>query len=236
MLSSLDEASDHEARVADYLLRETDFLLRRPDVLMALEVPHRAAGSAISLIERQVRVLRQQLETEHNRLLHLIARARDFEALSEHLHRLVLRLIAARDAQQVCGVLQETLLNELSADAMALKLFATEDDQGFRDDPLTLAFRDFVDRHQALCGPLDETKAGMLFGGAGGSIRSTALVPLHADGHAGVLAIGSRDPARFTPDMRTDLLDRLGEIVSQKLHVIQLDLHVDLPEVLKELA
>jgi uncharacterized protein YigA (DUF484 family) len=221
------ETPDLEAIVVEYLLSDPTFFIRNPKILAALEIPHGTAG-AVSLIERQVRLLRKQLEAERHRLTHLIARAREYEALSGRLHHLVLKLIAAQDSQQICAVLKDALLSEFSAEAMTLKLFRTEDESGPRPDPLTLAFRDFVDRHQALCGPMNSEKARILFGTAGAEIRSAALVPVHADGHAGVLAIGSRDGERFRPDMGTDLLDRLGEILGQKLRLVPLG-HCDEP-------
>jgi uncharacterized protein YigA (DUF484 family) len=215
------ETPDRDQEVAAYLLHHPQFFERNPHVLAALEIPH-DTGDAISLIEQQVRVLRRQLEAERQRLTHLISRAREYEALSERLHHLVVKLIAAQDAEQVCGLLKNALLSEFSAEAMTLKLFATETESPARSDPLTLAFRGFLDRHHALCGPLDREKAQMLFGPAGAEIRSAALVPVRADGHAGVLAIGSRDGDRFGPDMGTELLDRLGEIVGQKLRIIHI--------------
>jgi uncharacterized protein YigA (DUF484 family) len=215
------ENPELEAEVAEYLLGDPTFFARNPKILTALEIPH-DSGAAVSLIEQQVRLLRKQLEAERHRLTHLISRAREYEALSGRLHHLVLKLIAAQDSQQVCAILKDALLSEFSAEAMTLKLFQTEDESGPRPDPLTLAFRDFVDRHHALCGPLSSEKAQILFGAAGAEIRSAALVPVHADGHAGVLAIGSRDGERFRPDMGTDLLDRLGEILGQKLRVVPL--------------
>lgn len=216
---SVMEDPGFDGKVAAYLMTDPGFFDRHPQVLAALEIPH-ASGAAVSLIEQQVRVLRKQLEAERSRLTHLIARAREYEALSGRLHHLVLKLIAAQDSEQVCTLLKDALLTEFSAEAMTLKLFQIE--SGPLTDPLTLAFRDFLDRHHALCGPLDQEKAQMLFGPAGARIRSAALVPVRADGHAGVLAIGSRDGERFRPDMGTELLDRLGEVVAHKLHVIPL--------------
>jgi uncharacterized protein YigA (DUF484 family) len=215
------EDPDLESRVIEYLLNDPTFFARNPKVLAALEIPH-DSGAAVSLIEQQVRVLRKQLDAERHRLTHLISRAREYEALSGRLHHLVLKLIAAQDSQQICTLLKDALLTEFSAEAMTLKLFQTEGEVGTRPDALTLAFRDFVDRHHALCGPLNTEKAQILFGATGAEIRSAALVPVRADGHAGVLAIGSHDAERFRPDMGTELLDRLGEILGQKLRVVPL--------------
>jgi uncharacterized protein YigA (DUF484 family) len=215
------EEPDLESRIIDYLLKDPTFFARNPKVLAALEIPH-DSGAAVSLIEQQVRVLRKQLEAERHRLTHLISRAREYEALSGRLHHLVLKLISAQDSQQICALLKDALLTEFSAEAMTLKLFQTDDESGTRPDPLTLAFRDFVDRHHALCGPINTEKAQILFGATGATIQSAALVPVRADGHAGVLAIGSHDAERFRPDMGTELLDRLGEILGQKLRIVPL--------------
>lgn len=216
-----DELADPEAQVVRHLLHNPDFFERNPQVLQALEVPHRSAG-AVSLIERQVQLLRRQLETERNRLAHFLARAREYEALTLRIHQLVLKLIAARDIRQLCALIQSDLAGEFSADAVALKLFDTLATGTAPSDPLTLAFSDFIDRHHALCGPLDTHKAALLFGQAGTGIQSAALIPLQAGRHSGILAIGSHEPERFPPDTSTDLLDRIGELISHKLHVMPL--------------
>lgn len=213
-----------EDAVAEYLMAHPDFFERQPELLARLRVPH-ASGQAVSLIEHQVNVLRQQLQAERRRLAHLIARARDFETLSARLHNLALLLMAADDLVQVRAVLGEVLCREFDAEAVTLKLFPLHADAPTRrtdPDPAVAAFLDFLGREQSLCGPLSEQQNRVLFGDERQSIRSVALVPVRAQDRCGVLAIGSGDPARFGTDMGTDLLDRLGEIVSQKLRLLQL--------------
>ncbi|MFY9975546.1 MAG: DUF484 family protein [Chromatiaceae bacterium] len=208
-----------EATVAAYLRTHPEFFERHPDVLADLHVSHVTSG-AVSLIEHQVQVLRRQLETERSRLSHLISRARDYESLSNRLHGLVLQLIPAVDLAQLRAALEEALAREFSAEAVTLKLFPIDLEQGGEPDPLTLEFLGFLDREHALCGPLGEDKNQVLFGDLGAGVRSAALVPIRAPGRSGVLAIGATDPERFKPDMGTDLLDRLGEIVSGKLEAL----------------
>jgi uncharacterized protein YigA (DUF484 family) len=207
-----------EATVAAYLRTHPEFFERNPEVLADLHVSHVTSG-AVSLIEHQVQVLRRQLETERSRLSHLISRARDYESLSNRLHGLVLQLIPAVDLAQLRAALEEALAREFSAEAVTLKLFPIDLEQG-ESDPLTLEFLGFLDRQHALCGPLGEDKNQVLFGDLGAGVRSAALVPIRAPGRSGVLAIGATDPQRFKPDMGTDLLDRLGEIVSGKLEAL----------------
>lgn len=208
-----------EATVAGYLSSHPDFFERNPEVLARLQVPH-GPGGAVSLIEHQVKVLRRQLETERARLTHLITRAREYESLSTRLHGLVLQIIPATDLPALGDALQDALRREFSAEAVTLRLFPVDPRAVGDTDPLTDAFRGFLDREHALCGPLDSDKRLILFGEAGGAVRSAALVPIRAEGRSGVLAIGAADPERFKPDMGTDLLDRLGEIVGQKLRTL----------------
>ena len=211
------EAIAEDAVVA-YLAAHPELFEHHPDLVAELRVPH-ASGHAVSLIERQVAVLRGQLQTERRRLAHLIARAQDFETLSARLHGLSLHLIAAQDLEHVQTVLRESLCRDFNAEAVVLKLFRLESDAA-DPDPTVAAFTDFLDREHSLCGPLDTERSGVLFGDQSEAIRSAALIPVRTDAHCGVLAIGSSDPERFGADMGTDLLDRLGEIVSQKLRVL----------------
>ena len=209
-----------EDAVAAYLEAHPSFFERHPDLMVRLTVPH-ASGRAVSLIERQVGVLRGQLETERHRLAHLIARARDFETLSGRLHDLALQLIAAHDLERVQTALSEALRQEFNAEAVTLKLFPLKSDADASEpDPTVNAFREFVDREHALCGHLDAERNDVLFSNQSEAIHSAALIPVRADMQSGVLAIGSSDPERFGAEMGTDLLDRLGEIVSQKLRVL----------------
>jgi len=194
-----------EDAVAEHLRAHPEFFERYPELVAELRVPH-ATGQAVSLIEHQVGVLRGQLRTERQRLAQLIARARDFEALSARPHDLSLRLIAAQDQEQL-----ETL---------TLKLFPLESDATTKPGPKVAAFVQFLDREHSLCGPLDPEHNGILFGEQSEVIGSAALIPIRTDDRCGALAIGSRDRGRFDADMGTDLLDHLGAIVSQKLRTL----------------
>jgi len=206
---------ENEQAVAEYLLRHPDFLIRHADVLSKLHVPH-GSGGAVSLIEHQVAVLREQLGTERGRLNHLVARAREYEQLANRLHELTLKLIVARNLDHARTALDAALREEFNAEAVTLKLFPVEREQRARD-PMVNSFIDFIDRNRCLCGPLHQEQSESLFGDRAAMIRSAALVPIKGHEQTGVLAIGSSDPKPFAPDMGTDLLERLGAITSAKL-------------------
>jgi uncharacterized protein YigA (DUF484 family) len=214
-----------DAEVVTFLMEDPGFFERHPDLVASLQIPH-PSGPAISLVGHQVGILRGQLEDERRRLAHIIARARDYEALSDRLHSLTLSLIVAPDQARIEAVLHEALCRELNAQCVTLKLFPVPDREtqgaegGAPTDPLLAAFRDFTDRRHCLCGPLDAKKARLLFADLGVRVESAALIPIRAGDRTGILAIGSGDGARFRPDMATDVLDRLGEVVGHRLQAL----------------
>ena len=208
-----------EATIAAYLRGHPDFFERNPEVLAEVQVAH-GPGGTVSLIEHQVKVLRRQLDTERGRLAHLITRAREYESLASRLHALVVQIVPVCTHEALCQVLNDALRREFDAAAVVLKLFPIDPGTAPDGDPITEAFQGFIDRETALCGPLDAAKNQILFGARGAGVSSAALVPIRAEGRSGVLAIGSAEPDRFKPEMGTDLLDRLGEIVGQKLRAL----------------
>lgn len=204
-----------EASIGAYLSEHPDFLLRNPEVLAQLQIPHQTQG-AVSLIERQVGVLRQQLETERSRLNAVMARAQSYEQIASRLHQLTLKLIASQTMDAACSALRDSLRDEFAAEAVALRLFPIDERQRAKD-PLVQTFVDFIATQECVCGELPEPQTEALFGDEAAQVRSAALVPISGSDHSGILAIGSSDPDRFTTDMGTDLLERLGAIASAKL-------------------
>lgn len=208
--TGLDETS-----IGTYLSEHPEFLLRNPEVLARIQIPHQTQG-AVSLIERQVKVLRQQLETERSRLNAIMERAQSFEHIASRLHQLTLNLIAAQTMDAACNALRDSLRDEFGAEAVALRLFPIDERQRAKD-PKVQTFVQFIETQECVCGELPQQQTEALFGEKAAQIRSAALVPISGSDHSGVLAIGSRDPERFTTDMSTDLLQRLGAIASAKL-------------------
>ena len=119
---SADQAPPDDASIAAYLRAHPDFLARHPDVLAALEVPH-AAGSAVSLIERQVAVLRERLAGTQDRLADVIAAAQRNESLYARLVDLATALAAAPDCAAVGARVLDALRAAYGAEHAALVLF-----------------------------------------------------------------------------------------------------------------
>ena len=212
-----------EDSIGDYLQANPDFFERHSGLLNSLRLPHDAGGPAVSLVERQVLVLRQKNVKLERKLKDLVDVARSNDALASRIHALAMLMLAAPDQSGVVRVLEEQLRVSFNADQSVLVVFdapAGAADTGRflrvvgRDDPAIASFRTFLQSHAPRCGQVRDAQRDYLFGTGNIEIGSVALVPLGDKSDLGFLAIGSRDSDHFHPGMSIDFLARLGELVS----------------------
>ena len=88
------EDDSTEDAVHDYLEANPDFFENHGDLLSSLRLPH-VSGAAVSLVERQVSVLRQKDLKLERKLKELIDVARVNDVLGTKMHQLTLHLLAA---------------------------------------------------------------------------------------------------------------------------------------------
>lgn len=222
----VDHALSDEA-VRGYLEANPDFFEDHADLLGSLRLPH-TAGGAVSLVERQVSMLRQKDLKLERRLKDLLEVARANDALAAKIHRLTLHLFGAGSLAETLEVCETTLRTTFDADQSVLVLFgdpAHFEDVGAgrfcrpmrRDDPALQAFDTFLAGNSPRCGQIRDAQRDCLFGPGTDEIGSCALVPLGTNSDAGFLAIGSADADRFHPGMSIDFLARLGDLVAAAL-------------------
>ena len=215
-----------ESVIADYLKSHPDFFERHPLILLGLKLPHRTGGSAISLVERQVSMLRQRNAQLERQFKDLVAVAKSNDALVEKIHQLGLKLMRASDLPARLERLETGLREDFGAERAVLVLFddkapADAAREGFvrrlaADDADVKPFAAFLRAAKPRCGPLRDRQK-YIFELEADSVSSAALVPLGADASLGFLIIGSRDPDHFHPGKRMDFLARLGELLSVAL-------------------
>jgi uncharacterized protein YigA (DUF484 family) len=225
-----NEETAHEQQLATdleliSLLRDNpDILNRHPELIAALEVPHQS-GSAVSLIERQVGVLRQQMQTQENRLRELMDVARDNERLAEIRHRLVIDLLSTHDVDDVISIVLDTFKTELSADHAVVKLFSEDKEQIEQsaglfvdvNDSALNAFKTMLQHRNTVCGRSTEEQKTYLFEDKAEKIKSVAIIPLIAGANLGLIGLGADDAQRFKSSMGTEFLSQVGELISASL-------------------
>lgn len=213
-----------EQTVADYLAAHVDFFEQHSALLQALSLPH-AAGGAVSLVERQVALLRDQSESQKQQLEELIVVARENDRLNGQLHQLTLLLMECQGLEGLLTLLVSRLRRDYAADVATLHLLAAPKDERLlgRDEFVTDRaglrdpFQQMLRSGKPFCGRLKEPQRALLFAKQADSVASAVVLPLGKEGRVGLLAIGSHDANRFSAGGDTAFLQRMAQVISAAL-------------------
>jgi uncharacterized protein YigA (DUF484 family) len=223
----LTAAEAEEESIAAYLQRNPDFFERHQAVLARLRLPHARGGTTISLVERQIEVLREKHAAVENKLAELVRVARANDAISERLHRFTRRLLqSAVPREQAVARIEAGLREDFDAFNAALVLIGEESAPAAAarfvrtvpaSDPNLKSFESLFSSGKPRCGQARDSQREFLFGPEGVEMASVALVPLGDKGSVGLLALGSADRERFHPAMSTEFLARMAELIAASL-------------------
>jgi len=210
-----------EQSVADYLRRHPGFFEDKPTLLADLRVPH-ATGSAVSLVERQVAVLRESNTGLQKQLKELVQVARENGQLNAQLHKFTLQIIENDSLDALLILINKQLCRNFSASRVALRLLVgagdgksvSRDEFPADADAFRGLFRRLLRAGKPHCGPLNGEQLVALFGEQAESIASSAVLPLGKQGDLGLLAIGSFEKDRYHTSMDTSFLDNLAEVIT----------------------
>ncbi|SDU36466.1 DUF484 family protein [Halopseudomonas salegens] len=213
-------------QVASYLRRHPAFFAEHDDLLPELIIPHER-GHSISLVERQVKLLRERNIEMRNRLNQLMDVARDNDRLFEKSRRLILDLLEADSQEQIIAQVEDSLRNDFQVPFASLILFSETERFSNAHCVTHQAAREAIghllDSGKTLSGILRPEELAFLFGDGGKDVASCALSPIQHQGLHGVLALGSRDPGHYKQASGTLFLgfiaDALGRLL---LHPPQL--------------
>lgn len=215
-----------EESIAAYLQHNPDFFERHQTVLLRLRLPHARGTSTISLVERQIEVMREKHAAIESKLAELVTVARGNDAIAEKLHRFTRRLLQAQSRADAVGRIEASLREDFDAFHSVMLLIGEYPDllpQRFvravaRDDPGLKSFETLFDAGKPRCGQARDSQRELLFGPDSAQIGSIALVPLAQHGAPlGVLALGSPDRDRFHPGMSTEFLGRMADLIGDAL-------------------
>lgn len=221
-------AAVDDASVAEYLEAFPDFFERHPQLLQRLRLPDARNGrTTVSLLERQVEVLRSRNVQIDRRLAEFIEIARTNDELAAKIHRLTTRLVHARSLERVVDAVEASLREDFDVQRAVLVLFREDAslaarDSNFvrhtqRDSQEMRGFESLFSSGRPRCGQVRDSQRDYLFGAAGSGIGSIALTPIGPGGSLGLLACGAASSNRFNPTMSTEFLARIGELIAAAL-------------------
>ena len=191
-------------------------------MLAELSLPH-DSGKAISLLERQVTILRERGIEARQKLNNLLANARNNDQLFDTTRNLVLALLRAKDITELVNVTQDQLANHTSIDACEIILVdfdginvantvRVESEAKLKQD-----FSDVFRLKRTHCGPLESSDIAYLFPN-NESIRSTALCPVMHNSHIlAMIAFGNQEDNYFNVNLDTLFLDFIGRVIGAVL-------------------
>lgn len=195
-------------QVAAYLLENPEFFTQFPQVIEKISIPHAHKGS-VSLVELQSEQLRKKVRSLSHKLNQLISIAKQNEAIYRVYADLNLRILKCTNLDDLKFILEEVIQENLQLASVTLKPF-----KGAHALP-EIQQRLFIEkrfkRHKFFFGRLSEHERKLLF--ADQEANSVALLLIGDLGEFGILAIGSKDPGHFNPEMDTLLITQLQQFL-----------------------
>lgn len=212
--------------IIDYLRGHPDFFVKHPELLAGLKIPHMTDENVPSLIEYQVKRLREQVNTLQRQKEQLEQHTGLNRGLAENIHQLSLQLLSSANLNELYCNLCQGLKTFYSADRVLLLLFARTgkitaySDMKFMSPRcrLKFMFTELFHRGKPLCDSLQEEHLNVLFVKNVASIKSTVLLPMNHKSWQGLLILGSGEANRYRHGFDLELLVYLRDILLVLLH------------------
>jgi len=210
------------AQVRAYLIEHPDFFNENFDLLERLALPHQSGG-AISLVERQVGVLRERNQEMRGSLNELMTIAGENDRLFTKTRRLTLELLSATSLANLIEKLYDSLGMDFRLEFYSLTFL---DDAASSEGTLAnhIAREQLhgqvaraVDSGQPVIGPLRADEMGLLFGASGEQVGSAAVLAIGRDKPRAILAVGDSDINYYQSDMGTLFIAHIGDMLERLL-------------------
>lgn len=222
-LNKNEESKLSPAQVAEYLRAHSEFFIGEDDLLADLSLPHES-GKAISLLERQVTILRERGIDARQRLNNLIENGRNNDQLFDTTRNLVLALLRADGVTEIADIAQDHLSNHANIDACEIilveqdKLAVSPSVRVEKSDKLHQYFEDVFRLKRTHCGAQNDEQLRYLFPENSRKIKSTALCPIVNNSEVlALLAFGNYTENFFNINLDTLFLDFIGQAIGAVL-------------------
>jgi len=211
-----------EQDIANYLANTPGFFERHAELLSAVQLTSPHGQRAVSLQERQMEMLRDKNRGLEGKIIEMIRHGQENVAIADKLHRWTRALMLTANPGELPEVLTRELMHQFmipqagirvwgAADAFATLHFAKAVSADVKSlaSSLTLPY----------CGVNSGFEAAQWLDDAASAL-SLAMIPLRHGATVeafGMLVLASPDPTRYTADMGTEFLQRIGELSSAAL-------------------
>jgi uncharacterized protein YigA (DUF484 family) len=208
--------------VARFLTDNPHFFEEHVELMSKLKLISPIGGRTVSLQERQMEVLREKIKISDLRFADLMRIAQENDAITEKFQVWIRSLLLARNDVDLPHVLIEGLRTIFSVPQATLRIWgvAEEFSHTWFASEVSGDARIFANGLSVpFCGANNDFEAASWLED-GASMHSVAILSLRTDPAAdafGLLVLGSPDPERFTADLATDFLEKIGNTTGAAL-------------------
>ena len=211
-----------EQDIANYLANTPGFFERHAELLAAIQITSPHGQRAVSLQERQMEMLRDKHKGLEQRIVEMIRHGQENVAIADKLHRWTRSIMLTSNPGDLPSVLVNELKHQFMIPQAGIRVWGAAEAFGM------LGFAKSVSEYaRTFASSLSMPYCGVNSGFEAASwledarlVASMALIPLRSGESPeafGMLVLASPDPTRYTADMGTEFLARIGEIASAGL-------------------
>ncbi len=211
-----------EDDIANYLANTPAFFERHAELLGTVQLTSPHGQRAVSLQERQMEMLRDKIKGLEGKIIEMIRHGQENVAIADKLHRWTRALMLTGNPGDLPGVLVAELMFQFMIPQAGIRVWGAADDFAGLDfaRPVSADVKSLAGSLTLpYCGVNSGFEAAQWLDDASAAM-SLAMIPLRhgPTGDAfGMLVLASPDPTRYTADMGTEFLMRIGEIASAGL-------------------
>jgi uncharacterized protein YigA (DUF484 family) len=188
-----------------YLLENKDFFLSRESLVSELSFKHDAQG-ATSLLEMQVRKLRDEQSRLMDMLSGFVSTGKENEELFFKSKNLTLSVIAAKDFDEVKKTVELFFEQNFEIDSCILEILTDSQLQELENKTNLDMNKDAI--HM---GPLSKEKMDAFFSSE--SVKSAVISVMKLKSGFGLLKIGSNEPTKYLGDGDTTFIEYIRDII-----------------------
>ncbi|MEO8312267.1 MAG: DUF484 family protein [Caldimonas sp.] len=211
-----------ETDIANFLAASPGFFERHAELLGTIQLTSPHGQRAVSLQERQMEMLRDKIKGLERQIVEMVRHGQDNVAIADKLHRWTRALMLTANAADLPDVLVSELRHQFQIPQAAIRVWGGA--EVFADLPFAGAIGgDVKSFASSLTSPYCGVNTGfeaVQWLESPAQALSIAMIPLHHEsqtGAFGLLVLASPDPTRYTADMGTEFLGRIGEVASAAL-------------------
>jgi uncharacterized protein YigA (DUF484 family) len=210
-----------ETDIANYLANTPGFFERHAELLGSVQLTSPHGQRAVSLQERQMEMLRDKIRGLEGKIIEMIRNGQDNAGIADKLQRWTRALMLNANPGELPELLVRELMHQFMIPQGGIRLWGAA--ASFDALPFAQPVSEDV---KAFTASLSAPYCGLNSGFEASkwlddptAVMSMAMIPLHTVGGGafGMLVLASPDPTRYSVDMGTEFLARIGELAGAAL-------------------